>query len=82
MNEEMGLAAAASQQQQPTPQDMVMKIVELLVQGVTIEELVAKGVPRELIQAAVEIVKQQQQQATQVPPEQAGLAAQMVQGPM
>jgi len=72
MNEE-GLAAQGSQQ-------MMSQVVEALRQGISPEELVQRGVPQELIQAAVQIL-QQEAQAQQMPQEQMGLAgSQMAQG--
>lgn len=42
-----------------TQTDPVEKIIELLLGGVTPEELVEKGVPTELIMQAIEILEQQ-----------------------
>ena len=67
--EEMGLAQATVQNTQPMRD--VDQIVAMLMQGVTPQELVQQGVPKELVMQAMEIVSQQ---AVQVPPEQAGLA--------
>ena len=72
--EEMGLAAGMAQEQQKPMQD-VNQIIQLLVNGVTPEELIAQGVPEELVQMAMAELSKD---VTQVPPEQAGLAAQMV----
>ena len=72
--EEMGLAAGMAQEQQKPMQD-VNQIIQLLVNGVTPEELIAQGVPEELVQMAMAELSKD---ATQVPPEQAGLAATMV----
>jgi hypothetical protein len=67
--EEIGLAQAAVQNTQPMRD--VDQIVALLMQGVTPQELVQQGVPKELVMQAMEVVSQQ---SAQVPPEQAGLA--------
>lgn len=67
--EEMGLAQAAVQNTQPMRD--IDQIVALLMQGVTPQELVQQGVPKELVMQAMEVVSQQ---SAQVPPEQAGLA--------
>jgi hypothetical protein len=72
--EEMGLAAGMAQEQQKPMQD-VNQIIQLLVNGVTPEELIAQGVPEELVQMAMAELSKD---VTQVPPEQAGLAATMV----
>jgi len=57
-----GLAQAGMQEAQQRPQgqpdqqqimEMVMKVMELLKQGVTPEQLMQKGVPQEIIQMAM-----------------------------
>lgn len=75
MNEEqMGLASRG--QEQPGMQEMVQKVAELLAQGVTPEELMSKGIPKEVIQMAMQMIQAQQQVPEQprqvMPPE--GLA--------
>ena len=67
--EERGLAQAAMQNTQPMRN--IDQIVAMLMQGVTPQELIQQGVPKELVMQAIEIVSQQ---SAQVPPEQAGLA--------
>jgi len=56
---------------------MLKQVVELLMQGVSPEELMQQGVPQEVIQAAMQIIQQQQAQQQQAQPE--GLAGQYVQ---
>ncbi len=72
--EEMGLAQSMAKQPGNPMRDM-NQIIQLLVNGVTPEELIANGVPEELVQMAMQELAKD---ATQVPPEQAGLAATMV----
>lgn len=74
MNPEMmdGLAG-----QQAKPMQDINQIIQMLLQGMTPEELVERGVPVELVQAAMDEISKEQ---TQVPPEQAGLAAMAMQG--
>lgn len=57
--------------QQASPMRDLNQIVAMIKQGVSPDELVQGGVPAELVQAAIEQI---QKEATQVPPEQAGLA--------
>lgn len=73
--EEMGLAAGAAQAQRKPMQD-VNQIIQLIVNGVTPEELVAKGVPEELVMMAMQELSKN---ATQIPEDQQGLAASQVQ---
>ena len=82
--EEQGLAAQAGQGQDQAMM-AIQQIVELLMQGVTPEELIQQGVPQELVMKAVEIVKAQQgqQQAdaqAMAPGQDPGLAQRMIQG--
>ena len=73
MNEQMGLAAQGSMQEQqgPTQEQIVMKVAELLAQGVTPEQLNAQGVPMDVIEMAVQLLQSQQgQQIPQVEPVQ------------
>lgn len=78
--EEQGLAAQVGQGQDASMQ-AISQIVELLMQGVTPEELLQQGVPQELVMKAVEIMKAQQAQQQQMVPQQQnpGLAQRMVQ---
>lgn len=71
--EEMGLAASIAQNTQPMRD--IDQIIQMLMEGVTPQELVQQGVPVELVQAAMQEISKQ---TTQVPPEQAGLANMMV----
>lgn len=73
MNEEMGLA---QQMGQARPMKDIDEIIAMLMQGMTPEDLVANGVPEELVMMAMQEVAKQ---STQVPPEQAGLANAQVQ---
>ena len=73
MNEQVGLAAQGGMQEQqgPTQEQLVMKVAELLAQGVTAEQLMEKGVPKEIIQMAMQLLQSQQgQQLPQVDPVQ------------
>lgn len=78
--EEQGLAAQVGQGQDASMQ-AISQIVELLMRGVTPEELLQQGVPQELVMKAVEIMKAQQAQQQQMVPQQQnpGLAQRMVQ---
>ena len=78
--EEQGLAAQAGQGQDAAMQ-AISQIVELLMQGVTVEELLRQGVPQELVMQAVEMMKAQQIQQQQMAPapQDPGLAQRMVQ---
>ena len=78
--EEQGLAAQAGQGQDAAMQ-AISQIVELLMQGVTPEELLQQGVPQELVMKAIEIMKAQQAQQQQMAPapQDPGLAQRMVQ---
>ena len=64
MNEQMGLAAQGGMQEQqgPTQEQIVMKVAELLAQGVTPEQLNAQGVPMDVIEMAVQLLQSQQGQ--------------------
>ena len=62
--DEMGLA-----QQSRMPS--IQEVAQMLEQGVTPEELMAAGLPQELIEAAIQMLTQA---ATQVPNDQAGMA--------
>lgn len=73
MNEQIGLAAQGGMQEQqgPTQEQLVMKVAELLAQGVTAEQLMEKGVPKEIIQMAMQLLQSQQgQQMPQAEPVQ------------
>ena len=77
--EEQGLAAQAGQGQDQAMM-AIQQIVELLMQGVTPEELLQQGVPQELVMKAIEMVKAQQAQKQQMAPQQQdpGLAQRMI----
>ena len=80
--EEQGLAAQAGQGQgQDAAMQAISQIIELLMQGVTVEELLRQGVPQELVMQAVEMMKAQQAQQQQMAPapQDPGLAQRMVQ---
>ncbi len=69
MNEQVGLAAQG--QQGPTQEQLVMKVAELLAQGVTPEQLNAQGVPMDVIEMAMRLLQSQQgQQMPQAEPVQ------------
>ena len=76
MNEEQGLAQQGAQAQQ---QQMLDQVVQMLMQGMSPEELQSQGVPAQLIQMAMQIVEQQQGQLQpqgQVPEGLAGMTQQ------
>ena len=64
MNEQVGLAAQGQMQGQqgPTQEQLVMKVAELLAQGVTPEQLNAQGVPMDVIEMAMRLLQSQQGQ--------------------
>ena len=73
MNEQMGLAAQGSMQEQqgPTQEQLVMKVAELLAQGVTPEQLNTQGVSMDVIEMAMRLLRSQQgQQMPQAEPVQ------------
>ena len=61
---EVGLA-------QNSANEMVGQVVQMLQQGATPDELIAMGVPKEVIMMAIEMLQQGSQ--PQVPVEQAGM---------
>ena len=71
MNEEQGLAQQSASKI-PSLKDVVM----MLMQGMRPEELVEKGIPEQLVMAAMQMLRQQ------MPPQdnEAGLANTVVQG--
>ena len=83
--EEQGLATQVGQGQgQDAAMQAISQIVELLMQGVTPEELLRQGVDPKLIEQAIEMLKAQQGQqradaAAMVPQQDPGLARRMVQ---
>jgi hypothetical protein len=86
MNEQMGLAQQMGEQQGQMRADgsgqgqmkMLEQIVAALQSGMSPEELIAQGVPAELVQAAMDMLIQQQQ----APAESAGLAGMSMSGGM
>jgi len=67
---EQGLAAQSAGQGmgmgmggQGSPEQMIQQVVQMLMEGVDPEQLVQQGVPIEIIQAAIEIIMAQEQQA-------------------
>lgn len=75
--DEQGLAAQGQMQgqQEPTTEQLVMKVAELMAQGVTAEQLMEKGVPQEIIQMAIQLLQSQQgQQQPQAEPVQGQLS--------
>ena len=77
MNGEMGLAQQLSQQTEPMRD--LDQIVAMLKQGVSPDELVQQGIPAQLVAEAMRVI---QQEMTQIPPEQAGMAGMVLQGGM
>ena len=75
--EEMGLAAQSAQQAQPSTEEMVQQVMQALMEGMSPEELLQQGVPAEIIQIAIQMIKQQMQssQAPVSAEQQGGLAA-------
>ncbi len=70
MNEQMGLAAQGGMQE-PTQEQIVMKVAELLAQGVTPEQLNTQGVTMDVIEMAIQLLQSQQgQQLPQAEPVQ------------
>ena len=59
----MGLAGSQVQpgpaQQGPSEEEMVQRVAEMLMQGVTIDELIQSGVPREIIEMAMQLLESQ-----------------------
>lgn len=74
MNEELGLAASVGQQTEPMRD--LDQIIAMIMQGVSPEELIAQGLPEELVMVALQEISKQM---TQIPQGQAGLAATVVQ---
>lgn len=76
--EELGLASSMTQQG-PSQEEMVGQVIEALMSGVSPEDLLEQGVPAEVIQMAIEMIKQEQASGASVPAqEQGGLAASML----
>jgi len=82
-NESQGLgnmvAPAQQSAQQPSMEQQIQEIVALLEQGISPQELISKGVSKELVEAALQMMSAQREQPA--PTEEAGLAnALMAQG--
>jgi len=76
MDEEQGLAQQMMQgggrgNGQGKYMEEIQQIVALLKQGMTPDELIQKGVPEELVMAALQMVEEE----SQVPDQNAGLAS-------
>ncbi len=74
-----GLAQQSAQPVQSGSSEMIKKVIELLQNGVSPEELISKGVPPEIVQEAMNILNSQQmpqQQGADMGP--VGLAQQQV----
>lgn len=65
-----------AQQQAPQPKMGVQEVVAMLMQGMSPEELVQRGVPPELVKQAMILIQQQQQPR----PEESGLAGMVTNG--
>jgi len=78
MEQQAGLAGIGTQQGQGQGQITVEQVAKLLMQGVKPEDLLAQGVPQEIIEQAIAMLQaqmqQQQQQAQPQPAPQEGLA--------
>ena len=74
MNEEIGLAQEAVSKTKPMRE--LNSIIELIMKGMSPEELIQQGIPKELVMLAMQEISKA---TTQVPDEEAGLAAQQVQ---
>ena len=74
--EEQGLAAQAGQDQAQA--QMVQQVMEALMQGAKPEELIQQGVPAAVIEMAIKMLREQQQQMAPQP-QDPGLAQRMVQ---
>ena len=75
--EEQGLAQQQAGQDQAQAQ-MVQQVMEALMQGAKPEELIAQGVPAAVIEMAIKMLREQQQQMAPQP-QDPGLAQRMVQ---
>ena len=60
----------------------IKEVVMMLLQGMSPDELIAQGVPQELVAAAMEMLSQQMQAEQQQPQAPAGLAGMATQGMM
>ena len=76
-SETQGLAGQGQQ-----GMDSIKEVVMMLMQGMSPEDLIAQGVPQELVAAAMEMLSQQMQAEQQQPQAPAGLAGMATQGMM
>jgi hypothetical protein len=70
MDEQQGLAgqmAGAGNEQQAQMQQLIMQVIELLQKGVSPDELIQQGVPPEIVQKAIEMLKGSQGQPAPMP---------------
>lgn len=82
--EELGLASRMTQEtpagmgagSKTDPMVALNEVVKMLEQGATPEELVAAGIPREVVEAALDMLTQQIQQG----PQSTGLAGMQIPG--
>ena len=58
---------ATSGNQDPTLEQVIQEIVKMLMSGTKPEEIVQMGIPKELVQQAMQMMDQQQQQQGQQP---------------
>ena len=67
----MGLAGSQVQpgpaQQGPSEEEMVQRVAEMLMQGVTIEELIQMGVPQQVIEMAMQMLEAQSEATDTAP---------------
>ena len=90
MNEELGLAAQQYSTESGVPQEgtgmpTVDELMQLLINGITPQQLIEAGVPRQLVEQAIAMLNQQAPAApmqggsmgpSNVPMDEQGLAAQ------
>lgn len=81
MMSEQGLAGQAMGQPQ-VDMEMVQQVAAMLMKGMAPEELLQQGVPQEVLQAAMELVRSQASMQQPIGPGQEGLAGQYVQSAM
>lgn len=74
-----GLAGQSTAQQPQIDMEMVQQVAAMLMKGMSPEELLQQGVPQEVLQAAMELVRSQAQMQQPMAPGQEGLAGQYVQ---
>lgn len=73
MNEEMGLSQMQQQADTQEQPEAIQQVVQMIMQGVTPEQLLDMGVPKEVIVQALQMVDQIGTQQ-QMQPSQEGLA--------